>query len=142
MTLPARFRTDAGMRMAEPTSGTAASVAGWKVIGGLAGLGAIGAGLASVVVMCLMRPRDGREWSVALISTVVSSIAGGAFVVQYFGLQEWATNPFGLMTLFGLAFACGLPGWAIVRWTFNYFTAHHDDDIAQVIEDARKRIGR
>lgn len=127
--------------MADATSG-AAGYAGWKIIGGLAGLAAIAAGLSSVVVMCLMRPRDGREWAVGLICTVVSSIAGGAFVAQRFGLQSWASDPFGLMSLFGLSFACGLPGWAVVRWTFNYFARHRDDTIADVIDDARKRIGR
>lgn len=35
----------------EPTTSTGAGVAGWKLICGLAGLGAIGAGLAAIVVM-------------------------------------------------------------------------------------------
>lgn len=128
--------------MTEPTSSAAAGAAGWKLIGGLAGLAAIGSGFAAVVVMCLMRPRDGREWAVALISTVIASVAGGAFVVEHFGLQHWIDSVFGCVALFGLVFACGLPGWAIVRWTFNYFDRSRSQDIAQVIEDIRKLSGR
>lgn len=45
-------------KMSEPISGTAAGVAGWKIIGGLAGMGAIGAGLASFVVMNMTRPKS------------------------------------------------------------------------------------
>ena len=37
--------------MSEPISGTAAGVAGWKILGGLAGMGAIGLGLAAFVVI-------------------------------------------------------------------------------------------
>ena len=42
--------------MSEPTS-TGAGILGWKLIGGLAGLGAIGSGLAAIVVMCIMTDR-------------------------------------------------------------------------------------
>ena len=64
----------------EPTStGTsAAGLAVWKAMGGIAGMGAIGAGLATLVVMCILRPRTQSEWIVGVISTVVASISGGA----------------------------------------------------------------
>jgi hypothetical protein len=123
--------------MSEPISGTAAGVAGWKLIGGLAGVGAIGAGLASVVVMCLMTPRSAKEWAVGIISTVVASIGGGAAVIQHYELQAWAHSEFGLVAMLGLVFACGLPGWALVRWLFNYIHKHRDADIAEVVRDAR-----
>lgn len=125
-------------KMSEPISSTAASVLGWKLIGGLAGLGAIGAGLAAVVVMCAMRPRSAQEWAIGLISTVMFSIGGGSAVIQHFNLQSWAFSPFGLVALLGLAFACGLPGWAMVRWLFNYINKHRDDDIADVVRQARE----
>jgi hypothetical protein len=123
--------------MSEPISGTAASVLGWKLIGGLAGLGAIGAGLAAIVVMCAMRPRSSQEWAIGIISTVMASVCGGAAVIQHFNLQAWAFTPFGLVAMLGLAFACGLPGWALVRWLFNYVNKHRDDDIADVARDAK-----
>jgi hypothetical protein len=123
----------------EPTSSTTgAGFIAWKLIGGLAGIGAIGAGLATIVVMCLLRPRSQAEWVVGIISTVVGSVCGGAAAIQYFEIQHWANSMFGLVAMIGLVFACGLPAWAIVRWTFNYINKHEGADIAQIIADARK----
>lgn len=126
--------------MSEPTSSAAAGIAGWKFIGGLAGLGAIGAGLASVVVMCIMTPRSKREWAVGLISTVMGSIGGGAAVIQYFELQHWAQSPFGLVAMLGLVFTCGLPGWAIVRWMFNYMEARRTANIAEIVKEVKETL--
>ncbi|MDR3383756.1 MAG: hypothetical protein P4M03_25240 [Cupriavidus basilensis] len=36
-----------------------------------------------------------------------------------FGLLAWVQNPVGLVAMIGVVFACGLPGWATVRWLFN-----------------------
>ena len=123
----------------EPTTSTgAAGIAGWKLIGGLAVLGAIGAGLAAIVVMCITTPRDPKEWAVGLISTVMASVAGGSAVVQYMGIQHWANSHFGLIALLGLCFTCGLPGWALVRWTFNAIRKRDGkgiDEIAQEVRD-------
>lgn len=126
----------------EPTSSTSVvgSVVAWKLIGGLAGIGAIGAGLAMIVVMCLLRPRTQPEWVVGVISTVIGSICGGAAVIQYFNLHHWANSMFGLVAMLGLVFACGLPAWAIVRWTFNYINKREGHDIAQIVAEARKQV--
>lgn len=124
----------------EPTSSTTgASFAAWKAIGGLAGMGAIGAGLASIVVMCLMPPRTCSEWTVGLISTVVGSISGGAFVIQHYQLQHWMYSPFGLVATLGLVFACGLPAWAIVRWVFNFIDKRKAQDISEVLAELRRK---
>ena len=117
----------------------AAGAFGWKLLGGLAGIGAIGAGLASVVVMCAMTPRSPKEWAVGLISTIVFSIGGGAAVIQHYGLEAWAHTPIGLVAMLGLVFACGLPGWAIVRWLFNYIEKNRAATIADVVRDVRGR---
>ena len=121
----------------EPTTSTGAGILGWKLIGGLAGMGAIGAGLAAIVVMCLMTPRGRKEWAVGLISTVISSISGGAAVVEYFELQHWTSSFFGLVAMFGLVFVCGLPGWAMVRWTFNSIRAREGETVEDVLRDLR-----
>lgn len=121
----------------EPTTSTGAGILGWKLIGGLAGMGAIGAGLAAIVVMCLMTPRGRKEWAVGLISTVISSISGGAAVVEYFELQHWTSSFFGLVAMFGLVFVCGLPGWAMVRWTFNSIRAREGKSIEEIVKEAR-----
>ncbi|MGT2433524.1 hypothetical protein ACU4HD_40810 [Cupriavidus basilensis] len=128
--------------MSEPISGSAAGVAGWKLIGGLAGAGAIGAGLAAIVVMCMTWPRSPKEWAVGATSTIVGSICGGAAVIMKFGLMSWAQEYIGLVALLGLAFACGLPAWAIVRWTFNFIEKRKDASIDDVVADVRKGLSQ
>ncbi len=110
-------------------------------MGGAAGVAAGASGLAAFVVMLMMRPRTRGEWAVALISTLVSSIGGGAAVVQHFGLQSWTADYIGLVALFGLVFSCGLPGWAVVRWVFNYINKRAAVGIDEVIADARRGMG-
>lgn len=129
--------------MAEPTSSSAAAgVAGWKLIGGAAGVVAGGAGLASAVVMLMTPPRSPREWAVGLISTVVCSIAGGSWLLHWLGMADLAaTGPAGLATLFGLCFACGLPGWALVRALFTWLERRKDKDLGELVQDARASIG-
>lgn len=126
------------MNTMEPTAtSSAAGLLAWKLIGGLAGIGAIGAGLATIVVMCILKPRTQSEWVVGIISTVMGSVCGGAAAIQYFGIQAWAQSLFGLVAMMGLVFACGLPAWAIVRWTFNYINKHEGADIAEVVKHLR-----
>lgn len=128
--------------MAEPTSSSAAAgFAGWKLIGGAAGVVAGGAGLASVVVMLMTPPRSAREWAVGLISTVVCSIAGGSWLLHWLGMGDMATSgPAGLATLFGLCFACGLPGWALVRALFTWIERRRDKDLAELATDAAASV--
>lgn len=125
----------------EPTSsGTAVGMIGWKLIGGLAGLGAIGAGLAAIVVMCVLEPRTRQEWALCLIPTVMSSIGGGSFVIIHYSLQAWAYDLFGLMAMLGVVFTCGLPGWVIVRILFNYLNKVKNKDILEVANELRGRV--
>ncbi|WP_116324653.1 hypothetical protein [Cupriavidus taiwanensis] len=128
--------------MSEPITSGAASMAGWKLLGGAAGASAIGAGLASVVVMCVTTPRSPKEWAVGLISTVVGSIGGGAAVIQHYGLQSWAQEPMGLVAMLGLVFTCGLPAWALVRWLFNFIERRKSQDLAEVAAALRKELNK
>jgi hypothetical protein len=125
--------------MSEPISGAAAGVAGWKVIGGLAGTG-IGAGLAAYIVMSMTKPKTDQEWHVALICTLVGSIGGGAALISWLGLQRWADDVFGLVGMFGIAFACGLPAWLIIRALFLYIDKRRDADITQIIADGAQAV--
>ena len=129
-------------RMSEP-SGTALGALIWKIVGGATGAASLGAALAALVVMCMTPPRTKQEWVVALVSTVVGSIAGGSYLVHYFGLQQLAASgdQTGLMVLMGLAFASGLPAWAVVRWAFNWMEKRKDKDIAEIAEEIRRREG-
>jgi len=126
--------------MSEPISGTAAGVFGWKIIGGLAGMGAIGAGLAAFVVMSMTKPKSDQEWRVALISTLVGSIGGGACLVRYLGIQHWVNDVFGMVAMLALVFACGLPAWAVVRALFKYLDKHKDADLAQLVKDVKEIV--
>lgn len=114
--------------MTEPATSTAGGIAAWKLLGGAAGA----AGLASLIVMCMMPPRSLREWIVGLTSTVVGSVCGGAAVVQYLGLHAWADNYVGMVALLGVVFACGLPAWMVVRWAFTFMARRADKDLAEV----------
>ncbi len=118
----------------------AGAAAAYKAIGGSAVAAAGGATLAAVVVMLMTPPRNAREWTVGLISTVVSSICGGAITVEYFQLHHWAFSTMGLYAMGGLIFACGLPGWAIVRWLFNFIEERRDSSIDQVAKDVKELL--
>jgi hypothetical protein len=121
-------------QMSEPISTGAAGVAGWKILGSLAGTG-IGAGLAAYIVMSMTKPKTDQEWHVALVCTLVGSIGGGAALISWLGLQRWADDVFGLVGMFGIAFACGLPAWLIIRALFIYIDKRRDADITQLISD-------
>lgn len=123
--------------MSEPISGAAAGAAGWKIIGGLAGMGAIGAGLAAFVVMSLTKPRTDQEWRAALICTLVSSIGGGSALVRWLGFQHWVEDPLGMIAMLAFAFACGLPGWGLVRALFKYLEKRKDADLAEIVAEVR-----
>ena len=126
--------------MSEPISGTAAGVVGWKIIGGLAGMGAIGAGLAAFVVMSMTRPTDEKEWRVALACTLVGSIGGGAALVRYLDIQHWAQDPIGLVALLCAVFVCGLPAWGLVRAWFKFMEKRKDADLAEIAKEVKEMI--
>lgn len=128
--------------MAEPSSSAAGGVIAWKAIGGLAGIAGLAAALSAVVAMCMMTPRSAKEWAVGLISTVVTSLAGGAFAVLKLGLLEnLPTDPVHLLPVIasagGVMFACGLPGWALVRAIFTWLSKNDGKDIAELAQAAR-----
>ena len=76
----------------------------------------------------------------ALISTVVSSICGGAAVVQHYGLQQWGDTYIGLTAMAGIIFACGLPGWVVVRSAFAWVEKRKGKDLAELIHEAKEAL--
>ncbi len=122
--------------MPEPTSSTAGGFAAYK----LAVAFGLPAGLAAIVVMLAVQPQSKREWSLALISTVVSSLCGGAAVVQHYGLASWGDSYVGLVAVAGIIFACGLPGWVVVRAVFLWLEKRKGKDIAELIADAKEAL--
>jgi hypothetical protein len=132
----------------EPTSTSAAAgIAGWKILSGAAGALGIGAAVASLIVMLMTQPRSAREWAVGLISTVMGSFGAGAYAAIKLGLVrdlaatgDFYTLFFGLCAIIGVAFSCGLPFWAIVRWSFTYMERRRDADIAQIAKEVREQL--
>jgi len=127
-------------QMSEPITTGAAGAIGWAKIGGLAGVSGIGAGLATYVVMTMTKPKTDQEWHVALITTIIGSICGGAALASYMGWQAWADNVIGLMGLIGVCFACGLPAWLIIRALFLYIDKRRDADITDIVKDVKEMI--
>ncbi|MCY2697604.1 hypothetical protein [Acinetobacter baumannii] len=76
--------------------------------------------------------------AVVLICTVVSSLAGGSFIIVKWGLHEWVTDVWGMIALGGFFFVCGLPGWALVRWIFNFIDKQEGKTIVEVIKEFKK----
>ncbi len=79
-----------------------------------------------------------RQRAAGVISRALTGIGGGPIAVQYFRLQEWVDSATGLVALGGLIFGCGLPGWAIVRWVFNFIEKNRDAGIGEVAKEVRK----
>jgi len=123
------------MRRRQMTDLASAGIAG--VAGKLAGL-SVGAVVATVVVMVMTRPQSVAEWTVALLSTVMSSMAGGAYAVAKLGLIPVDGDFLGLMVLIGLAFVCGLPAWILVRAGFAWADRRKSMDLAQLLREAKR----
>lgn len=121
------------MPMADLSSSGEAGFAAYKLAAAIG----LPAGLAAVVVMLWVQPKSPREWAMALISTVVSSLCGGAAVVQHYGLTSWGDTYTGLVALAGIIFACGLPGWVVVRAAFSWLEKRKNKDIAELLAEAK-----
>ena len=115
----------------------------WVALGALA---FVGFSLAAALVMIATQPRTTREWAVALISTLASSFGLGAGVVLYLGLHVPLTSHndievvLGLIQVIGAVFACGLPGWVIVRIAFNTMTKFKDKAGDDLYRDAKELL--
>ncbi len=62
---------------------------------GVAIMVTLAVGLVAAVVLMTRMPRSPQEWAVGLICTVVSSLAGGSFIIVKWGLHEWVTDVWG-----------------------------------------------
>lgn len=103
----------------------------------------VGGGAALVLVMLWQIPKTKREWALSLSSTMFCSIFGGAFVVQYLGLDDVGNGFLGLVRIAGVIAACGIPGWAIVRAAFTWMDRRRDMDIGELarsVKDDAKNI--
>jgi hypothetical protein len=126
--------TAIGINMPEPASSSLLGAATiYKVFG-------IGAALSYTCVMAMSWPKTYAEAFTACISTVLSSVCGGAYVIMHFGLQSWAFDPLGMGALIGISFLCGLPAWFLVRAVFIFFEENKDKDIVDLVNDTRNSL--
>ena len=122
--------------MVEPTSTSAGGVALYKL--GVFGFVAM---LVSVLVMSMTVPRSSRELVAALISTLAFSLFGGAVVIKQLGLEGLAHGDMiDMMQLCALIFACGTPGWVIMRAVFNWSESRKDLEIDDLVRSAKNDI--
>lgn len=96
--------------------------------------------LVYLVVIMTRMPRTRQEWAVGLITTVVSSLAGGSFLIVKYQLHAWNSDIYGQMALGGFYFACGLPGWAVIRWIFNFINQRENANIIDIVREVRDEI--
>jgi hypothetical protein len=126
--------------MAEPISSTATGI-GIKFYG-FTTLLLVAALLSWLLVVMTRMPRSRREWAVSLISTLIGSISGGAYVIHSYQLHSWGESLYGALALCGVIFICGLPVWAIIRWVFNYINKHEDSDIFEIADDFKEHFDK
>lgn len=121
--------------MTEPASTAAGGLALYK-------LGAFGfvAVLAAIVVMSMTLPKTVREFVVAMITTVMGSICGGAYAVSVLGIADWVNDDFGVMAIAGLIFVCGLPAWLLVRALFVYAEMRKDKSLVEIVAEVKASI--
>lgn len=122
--------------MTEPASTAFGGFALYK----LGVLGACSAILVNIVVMAMTLPKTAREFVVAMICTVVSSIGGGAFVIRWFDLQHYAHDDIGVIALTAVIFICGLPAWVVVRGWFAYTEARKGRSLLELIREVREAV--
>ena len=122
--------------MTEPASTAFGGIALYK----LGVLGACSAILVTIVVMAMTLPKTAREFVVAMICTVVSSIGGGAFVIRWLDLQHYAYDEIGVIALTAVIFVCGLPAWVVVRGWFAYTEARKGRSLLELIREVREAV--
>ena len=122
--------------MIEPASNAVGGIALYK-------LGAFGgfAFLAAILVMAMTLPKTVREFVVAMTSTVVSSVCGGAFLVRWLDIGNWVQDDIGMLAICGLIFVCGLPAWVIVRAWFAWSEARKNTALPEMVKEFREGTG-
>lgn len=123
--------------MTEPASTAVGGYALGKMFGPLAFVL-----LVVIVVMSMTMPKTSREWTVAIISTVVASLCGGAALIQWLGISAWALTFDGSIALGGFHFVAGLPAWVMVRGWFAYTEASKGRSLLSMIKELREAVGK
>lgn len=102
---------------------------------------------SACVVMSVTLPKTRGDFFASIMSTVFSSMCGGAYVATKFGMVDALLcaetdigKMFALGAIVGVAFVCGLPAWALVRGLFVWTESRKNKGLDQIIHDAREAI--
>ena len=120
------------------TAGSPALIEGMKGGGFTSSVLVLSMILATLVVICAKRPSTRQEWVIGIISTLMSSLGGGSAFLLHMDLMHWMNSYIGLMAVGGIFFACGLPGWALVRLLFNTIERNKGKTITDVVKDVKE----
>jgi hypothetical protein len=123
--------------MTEPASTTVAGGIALDKLGAFGGF----AFLAAILVMVMTLPKTPREFVVAMVSTVVSSVCGGAFLVRWLDIGAWVQDDIGMIAVCGLICVCGLPAWVIVRAWFAWSEARRNIALPELVKEFREGTG-
>jgi hypothetical protein len=91
-----------------------------------------GGAIMAMVVMTLTPPNSKRELFIMLLSTLVFSVCGSAFLKIYFGLS-FPDDINGHLASSGLSFVCGAPGWVLIRAFFVTAETMKGKSIGEII---------
>jgi hypothetical protein len=99
------------------------------------------------VVMAMTMPKSRGDFFASMLSTVMASVCGGAYVSVKCGFlaallaaQTDYEAAFSLGIIIGIAFLCGLPAWAIVRGLFVWTERRKTSGLDAMIADVRDAI--
>ncbi|CAM3041375.1 hypothetical protein [Dichelobacter nodosus] len=99
----------------------------------------VGPLLASIIVMLMTPPKNPREWTAIFISTIVCSVGLGAYFVTNLLNISIPFNELDAMVIGGVYFACGLPGWFLVRSAFRFMEVRKNQDIVEIITEIKRK---
>ena len=75
-----------------------------------------------------------------LVRNLAKKDAVAQQLVQVLLVDAFAGPGLGLCAMGGLMFACGLPGWALVRWIFNFIDKNRDASIDDITKTAKELL--
>lgn len=100
--------------------------------------------LVTAAVMSASMPDKKSDFFLAIISTVISSLAIGSYAIQRFGmlgdifLAPTETHLYIVLAqIGGIYFISGLPGWTVVRGWFVWSESKKNSGIDVIIGDAK-----
>jgi hypothetical protein len=137
--------------MAEPSSSTAAGVAGWKIAGGILSIGVVASALGFMVLL----PKTAKEAALRALATMMGSalfgpvlvaavhskwpalFASGIELAPQLGLESWH----GLFMVGAPILAvAGLPVWWLLGAAFRWLDKRREKDLGELARDARNEV--